>query len=44
MDDDQPEPLGASNAPLMLTIAEAKEALAKTLGVLPVSIEIIVRG
>lgn len=46
MDDDQPAVAvpTASSAPLMLTIAEAKEALARTLGVLPASIEIIVRG
>ncbi|QYE37043.1 hypothetical protein KZX46_21040 (plasmid) [Polymorphobacter sp. PAMC 29334] len=43
MDDEQDETV--SIGPQMkLTIAEAKEALARTLGVSPTSIEIIVRG
>lgn len=44
MDEDILEVSNASPSPLMLTIAEAKEALARSLGVSPASIEIIIRG
>lgn len=43
-DDEAPTPASVAESPLTLTIPQAKEALARTLGVKPEQIEIIVKA
>lgn len=43
-DDEAPAPASVVGSPLTLTIPQAKEALARTLGVKPEQIEIIVKA